>query len=133
LSRRATATFRIEQWEEKPYTEMEDGRKLAQASVRQAFSGEIEGEGEVEWLMCYRPDLTADFVGLERIVGRIGDRSGSFVAMHSAGSFDGTVARGELSVVPGSGTGELQGLHGKGEFTAPHGGEPSLTLDYDLE
>jgi Protein of unknown function (DUF3224) len=133
MTRRASATFKIEDWDEKPYAEMEDGRKLAQASVRQALSGEIEGEGEVEWLMCYRPDRTADFVGLERIVGRIGDRSGSFVALHTSGSFDGTVARSELSVVPGSGTGELQGLRGSGEFTAPHGGEPSLTLDYDLE
>jgi Protein of unknown function (DUF3224) len=133
MTRRASATFKIEDWDEKPYAEMEDGRKLAQASVRQALSGEIEGEGEVEWLMCYRPDQTADFVGLERIVGRIGDRSGSFVALHSAGSFDGKVARGELSIVPGSGTGELQGLRGSGEFTAPHGGEPSLTLDYELE
>jgi hypothetical protein len=130
---RATATFKIEEWDEKPYAEMEDGRKLTQASVRQALSGGIEGEGEVEWLMCYRSDQTADFVGLESIVGRIGDRSGSFVALHSAGSFDGTVARGELSVVPGSGTGELQGLRGTGEFTAPYGGEPSLTLDYELE
>src|SRR5919108_6125928 len=111
---RATATFKIEEWDEKPYAEMEDGRKLTQASVRQALSGGIEGEGEVEWLMCYRADQTADFVGLESIVGRIGDRSGSFVALHSAGSFDGTVARGELSVVPGSGTGELQGLRGNG-------------------
>jgi Protein of unknown function (DUF3224) len=133
MPRRATATFKIEGWDEKPFAEMEEGRKLAQASVRQTLSGEIEGEAEVEWLMCYRPDQTADFVGLERIVGRIGDRSGSFVALHSAGSFDGTVARGELSVVPGSGTGELQGLRGKGRFTAPHGGEPSLTLDYNFE
>jgi Protein of unknown function (DUF3224) len=133
MTRRATATFKIEHWDEKPYAEMEEGRKLAQASVRQALSGEIEGEAEVEWLMCYRPDRTADFVGLERIVGRIGTRSGSFVALHTSGSFDGAVARGELSIVPGSGTGELQGLRGSGEFTAPHGGEPSLTLDYDFE
>jgi Protein of unknown function (DUF3224) len=132
VSLRATATFKIEGWDERSYAEMEDGRKLAQASVRQVFSGEIEGEGEVEWLMCYRPDQTADFVGLERVVGRIGDRAGSFVALHSGGSFDGAVARGELSVVPGSGTGELQGLRGSGEFTAPHGGEPSFTLDYEL-
>jgi hypothetical protein len=133
MSRRATATFKIENWDEKPYAELDEGRKLTQATVRQALSGEIEGNAEVEWLMCYGPDQTADFVGLERVVGRIGDRSGSFVALHSGGTFDGRVARGELSVVPGSGTGELEGLRGSGEFTAPHGGEPSLTLDYDLD
>jgi len=132
VSTRATSKFKIEGWEEKPYTEIEGGGKLTQASVKQAFSGDIEGKGAVEWLMCYRPDQTADFVGLKRIVGRIGDRSGSFVLLQTAGTFDGKEARGQLSVVPGSGTGDLQELRGTGEFSAPHGGEASLSLDYDL-
>jgi hypothetical protein len=87
----------------------------------------------VEWLLCYRPDKTADFVGLQRISGRVGDRSGSFVLLQTAGTFDGDAARGELSVVPGSGTGDLRGLLGTGEFNAPHGGEASLSLEYDFE
>ena len=48
--------------------------------------------------MCYREDKTADFVGLQRFVGRLGSRSGSFV-MHTQGSFDGTEAKGSLAVV----------------------------------
>jgi Protein of unknown function (DUF3224) len=130
---RASATFKIQGWDEKPYSELEGGRKLTQASVKQAFSGDIEGEGAVEWLMCYRPDDTADFVGLQRIAGRLGGRSGSFVLTQTAGTFDGKEARGELSVVPGSGTEELSGLSGSGEFRAPVGGQPSLTLDYEVE
>jgi Protein of unknown function (DUF3224) len=133
MSTRASGSFKIEGWDEKPYTEIEGGRKLTQASVKQAFSGDIEGEGAVEWLMCYRPDQTADFVGLQRIAGRLGNRSGSFVLTQTAGTFDGKEARGELSVVPGSGTGELSGLSGTGEFRAPVGGQPSITLDYDLD
>jgi hypothetical protein len=133
MATRATSTFRIEDWDEKPYIDGEAGRKLTQASVKQSFSGEIEGEGSVEWLLCYRPDATADFVGLLRIVGRIGDRAGSFVLAQTDGTFDGKVASGELSVVRGSGTGDLQGLRGTGAFSAPHGGESSMTLDYDFE
>ena len=53
--------------------------------------------------MCYREDKTADFVGLQRFVGRLGSRSGSFV-MQTQGSFDGTEAKGSLAVVAGSGT-----------------------------
>jgi len=87
----------------------------------------------VEWLMCYRPDDTAEFVGLQRIVGRIGDRSGSLVLAQTAGTFDGKEAKGELSVVPGSGTGDLSGVRGSGEFAAPVGGQPSMTLDYEVE
>jgi Protein of unknown function (DUF3224) len=133
MSTRATGTFKIQGWDEKSYEELEDGRKLTHASVTQAFAGDVEGEGAVEWLMCYRPDQTADFVGLQRIVGQLERRSGSFVLLQTEGTFDGKVAKGRLSVVPGSGTGELEGLRGTGEFSAPHGGEPSISLDYDFE
>lgn len=133
MALQATSTFKIEGWDEKTYGEIEGGGKLTRASVKQAFSGEIEGDGSVEWLMCYRPDQTADFVGLQRIVGQIGDRSGSVVLVQTAGTFDGKVARGDLSVVPGSATGDLQGLRGTGEFSAPYGSSASLTLDYDFE
>jgi hypothetical protein len=133
VAARASSKFKIEGWDEKPYAEIEGGRKLTQASVRQALSGDIEGEAAVEWLMCYRPDETADFVGLERIAGRIGDRSGGFVLLHTGGTFDGKVAKGRLTIVPGSGTGELEGIRGTGEFTAPHGGEASISLEYDFE
>jgi Protein of unknown function (DUF3224) len=133
MAARATGKFEIKGWDEKPYGEIEGTRKLSQASVKQAFSGDIEGEGDVQWLMCYREDETADFVGLQRVVGQLGDRSGSFVLLQTDGTFDGSVARGRLSVVPGSGTGELEGLSGEGEFRAPHGSEASVTLDYELE
>jgi len=133
MSPRATGTFKIQGWDEKPYEELEDGRKLTHASVTQAFAGDVEGEGAVEWLMCYRPDQTADFVGLQRIVGWLEGRSGSFVLLQTEGTFDGKVAKGRRSVVPGSGPAELEGLRGTGEFSAPHGGEPSISLDYDFE
>jgi hypothetical protein len=132
MSSRATGTFEVKSWDEHPYLEIEDGGKLTRASVTQSFTGDIEGEGAVEWLMCYRKDGTADFVGLQRVVGRIGDRSGSFV-LQNTGTFDGKQAKGPWSVVPGSGTGNLRGLRGKGEFGAPHGPKASFTLDYDFD
>ena len=133
MAERLTGIFKIEGWDESAYSEEDDGRKLTQASVKQSFSGDIEGEGSVEWLMCYRPDQTAEFVGLQRIDGRLGGRSGSFVLLQTDGSFDGTEAKGQLSVVPGSGTGELSGLRGQGQFSAPRASEASMTLDCDFE
>ena len=133
MAERLTGIFKIEGWDESAYSEEEDGRKLTQASVKQSFSGDIEGTGSVEWLMCYRPDQTAEFVGLQRIDGRLGGRSGSFVLLQTDGSFDGTEAKGQLSVVPGSGTGELSGLRGQGQFSAPRASEASMTLDCDFE
>ena len=130
----ATAKFtgKVENWDETTITEIEAGGKLTQASVKQSFAGDLEGNGSVEWLMCYRPDETAEFVGLQRVVGRIGDRTGSFVMLQTDGTFDGKVAKGRLTIVPGSGTDELAGLSGSGEFNAPMGGEPSSELEYEL-
>lgn len=128
----ATGTFAVKSWDEKPYTEIEGGRKLTRASVTQAFSGDLVGDGAVEWLMCYREDGSADFVGLQRVVGRIGDRAGSFV-LQTAGTFDGREARGTWRVVAGLGTGGLSGLRGEGSFAAPLGPQASFSLDYEFE
>ena len=130
----ATAKFtgKIENWDETTITEIEAGGKLTQASVKQSFAGDLEGDGSVDWLMCYRSDQTAEFVGMQRVVGRIGGRAGSFVMLQTDGTFDGKVAKGRLTIVPGSGTDELAGLSGSGEFNAPMGGEPSSELEYEL-
>ncbi len=130
MTSHASGTWKIESWDEQPVHE--DGAKLTRATVEQALSGDIEGQGFVEWLMCYREDQTADFVGLQRVAGQIGDRSGS-VVLQTVGSFDGSEARADWTVVPGSGSGGLEGLRGKGGFSAPHGGEATVTLDYDYE
>jgi Protein of unknown function (DUF3224) len=130
---RLTSTFEIRGWDEQPFAEAQEGARLTRASVEQGLSGDIEGEGAVQWLMCYRPDKTADFVGLQRIAGSVGGRQGSLALLQTDGTFDGREARGRLSVVPGSGTGELEGVRGEGEFSALHGGAASLTLELELD
>jgi hypothetical protein len=132
MSARAAGTFEVKSWEEKPLAEIDGKRKLTQASVTQAFSGDLVGDGAVEWLMSYREDGTADFVGLQRIVGRVGGRSGSFV-LQTTGTFDGQEARGDWQVVRGSGTGDLAELRGEGEYAAPRGPKATYSLDYDFE
>ena len=82
--------------------------------------------------MSPRGQALADFVGLQRFVGRLGGRSGSFV-MHTQGSFDGTEAKGSLAVVDRSGTEELSGITGTGAFAAPLGSTASVELDYDFD
>ena len=78
------------------------GGKLTAPSVTQTFTGDVEGDGAVQWLMSYRKDGTADFVGLQRVRGSIGGRTGTFV-METIGEFDGKVAagRGRSSQVQG--------------------------------
>ncbi len=132
MSKRATATFQVKSWDEKPYDEIDEGPKLTRASVTKSFRGDIEGEGTLEYLMIHRDDGSASFVGLERVVGRVGDRSGSFVLQHS-GTFEGGTAKVTWFVVPGSGTGDLRGLRGEGGFASAHAEDYPITLEYDFE
>ena len=128
----ANARFTIRNWDEKPYREEPGLPKLTRASVTKTFTGDLEGEGQVEYLMVYRHDGSAAFVGLEHVVGRIGERTGSFV-LQRTGVFEGGLAKESYSVVAGSATGELQGLTGDGSASLGHGTEYPFTLSYELD
>jgi len=131
MTHTANARFAIKTWDEKPYSEGQDLPKLTRASVTKTFTGEIEGEGQVEYLMMYRGDGSATFVGLERVVGRIGAKSGTFV-LQRLGVFEDGQAMESYSVIPGSGTGQLRGLRGEGRSAVGHGSEHPFALDYEL-
>jgi len=127
----ARGTREMKKWEEKTYSEVQGGPKLTTSTVANAFHGDIEGEAQLEYLMIYLADGSASFIGLEQVTGRIGDRSGSFVLRHE-GKFEAMAARVSISVVPGSGTGNLTGLRGEGQFET-QGGPAPYTLDYYFE
>ena len=127
----ATGSFQLLSWQENTYDDRQ-GIRLTRAEVTQRFEGTVTGDGAVQWLMTYRPDGTARFVGLQRVDGSLEGKSGSFV-METSGDFDGQVASWEAVVIPGSGTDDLHGLSGRGTFTAPHGSAASFELEYSLE
>jgi hypothetical protein len=127
----ANSRFTIKTWDEKPYSEGGGLPKLTRATVTKTFAGDIAGEGHLEYLMMYRSDGSAAFVGLERVVGHVGGRPGSFV-LQRTGVFEDGVAKESFSVIPGSGTGELRGLRGEGTSAVGHGTEHPLTLSYEL-
>lgn len=128
-----TGTFEKLTWDEAPYEEHEDGQKLTRAKITNRFEGDISGDSTLEYLMVYPNDEYASFVGLERIDGRLGDRTGCFVLQHQ-GVFDGLV-KATWFVVPGSATGELRGLCGEGTYVwdGSLGDKCAYTLDYEFD
>jgi len=128
----ANARFAIKSWDEKPYSEGDGLPKLTRAAVTRTFSGDIAGEAQVDYLMMYRSDGSATFIGLERIVGQVAGKAGSFVLQHT-GTFENGVAKGSYFVIPGSGTGDLQSLRGEGTSAVGHGLEHPLSLTYELD
>jgi hypothetical protein len=132
----ATGTYGIKSWDEKTWDgkdrKEQPGAKLTHAVIVQTFQGDFEGEGTGHLVMTYRDDTYATYVGLQHMVGRLGDRSGSFVLKHD-GVFEGGEARTTLTIVPGSGTGELSGLRGEGSTVAVHGDTQPISFDYYFE
>ena len=131
MNQSAHARFAIKTWDERPYSELPDSPKLSRATVSKVYTGDIEAEATVEYLMMYRSDGTAAFVGLERITGNLGGRSGSFV-LQRTGVFEDGQAKESYVVIPGSGTDDLGGLTGGGRSAVGHGMEHPFVLDYEL-
>ena len=127
----AEGTLEIGSWDEQPLAEIDAERKLTTTNVTQKVRGDIEGEGSATWLAAYRADGTAEYLGFQRIDGRIGDAEGSIV-LRMTGGYDGTIARSEWEVVDGTGTGALAGLRGRGVSEASSDGTPTYTFDYAL-
>jgi hypothetical protein len=128
----ATGRIDVKTYKPQPYEEVAEGPNLVEIHVTETFSGDIEGEGVVRFLQAERKDGSASFVGIERVTGSLGDRTGSFL-LQDAGALEGTTVKGEWFVIPGSGTGDLSGLRGEGGFTAELGQHASITLDYWFE
>jgi hypothetical protein len=128
---KANGSFQITSFNEDTYEDRGEKAKLTHAWGDQAFSGDIEGDGQVHWLMSYRPDGTATYVGLQRIKGTLVGRRGTFV-IDASGEFDGAASRGRWSIIRGSGTADLAGVTGTGTFEAPGGPKATYELDYEL-
>jgi hypothetical protein len=123
--------FEIKSWDEKPYRELDDGRKFTRAEV--VLKGTDDSFDSATWdaLLYYAADGTSTYVGLLHITGSIGSHAGTF-AMHGVGGYDGTTARMHFEVIPGSGTDELAGVTGTAEHESTHDDYPHFPLSLDV-
>ena len=129
---RAAAVITVHKYEPSAYDDPADGPVLTRIHVEESFSGDITGDGVVEFLQAARADGSASFVGIERITGELGGRRGTFL-LQDAGTVQDDIVSGDWFVIPGSGTGQLAGLRGEGGFRASLGESAQVTLDYWFE
>ena len=99
--------------------------------IGRSFSGDLEGESTAELLTATTPAGSAAYVALDSIAGRLGGREEpSVLEHHGLISSDGSST--SATIVPDSGTGELEGITGSGEIAVDADGNHSLELDYEL-
>jgi hypothetical protein len=129
MSITSKSTFTIKNWKDELSDGLGSGTKMTRTRATQLYQGSISGEGVVEYLMYAGAGEVTHFSGFERISGALDGKAGSFIIQH-AGTFAGE-PRSAWRVVPGSGTGELEGLAGQGSYAAKDG-VMEMLLTYDL-
>lgn len=111
LTTRATGTFEVKLTPQ-PVVDSSDGPELGRIAIDKAFHGDLEGTSKGEMLTAItRVQGSAGYVAIEQVSGTLHGRRGTFLLQHS-----GTMTRGAphlvITVVPNSGTGQLEGLAG---------------------
>ena len=105
--------------------------QLSRMTIDKQFHGDLDAHS-VGQMLAAGTDVkgSAGYVAIEKVTGKLGGRSGSFVLQHNA-----TMNRGapelNIIVVPDSGTGELAGLTGKMNIVIADG-KHSYEFDYQL-
>lgn len=100
-------------------------------SLDKAFHGDLEGTSLGQMLAeGDGKGASGAYVALERVTGTLRGRKGTFVLMHMGTLVD---HRPEMvvTVVPGSGTGELSGISGRLQILI-EGGQHRYAFDYTL-
>jgi hypothetical protein len=128
----ASGMIEVKTYEPTTYDEQSGAPALVEIHVTEEFSGDVAGTGAVRFLQAAGADGSASFCGIERVVGTLAGRAGSFL-LQDSGTLQGNQVSGNWFVVPGSGSGQLVGLRGEGGFQAQLGQNATWTLAYWFE
>lgn len=91
-----------------------DAFTIAEVSITEEYEGDLVGIGSARIVVVTEGGGgTAHFAGMERFLGKIGERKGSFIFENSGSLSDG-VLESTWRVIEGSGTDQLAGLRGEG-------------------
>ena len=108
---RAKGTFEVKLNPLETYNQAA-GAELGRMSIDKTFAGDLVGTSQGEMLTGGSPaEGSAGYVAIERVTGSLQGRRGSFLLQHS-GTMTPTLQEATITVIPGSGTGELEGIAG---------------------
>ena len=125
----ASAPFTNDRYDEEPYGEA-DGAEVSRVHTSRTFTGSLEGSSAAELLIA-KSDGGGGYVGHDRITGTLQGKTGGFVFQHT-GLMGPEGVTNTGTIVPGTGTGELEGITGDGTMLADEEGNHTLTLVYEV-
>jgi len=128
----ASGPFDVTLVAQEPDNPRAQGAGLGRMSLDKRFHGDLQAtsEGEMLALRGARAD-SAGYVAIERVTGTLHGRSGSFALQHS-GTMDRGTSSLSVTVIPDSGSGELEGLTGSMAIDIGPGGAHAYRFEYTL-
>lgn len=125
---RARGTFQVKLTPQAPGQDEE--ATLGRMTIDKSFSGDLEGTSQGHMLAAgMNVKDSAGYVALERVAGTLHGRAGTFVLQHN-----GIMTRGArqltVTVVPDSGTANLEGLSGRMTIELANG-KHSYEFEYE--
>jgi Protein of unknown function (DUF3224) len=125
----AQAPFTNDRYDEEPYGEGA-GVELTRVHISRTFSGDLEGTATAEILIS-KSEGGGGYTGQDLITGTLNGKAGGFVIQHG-GIMGPEGISNAGTIVPGTGSGELEGITGEGTLLADEEGNHTLTLVYEL-
>ncbi len=111
----------------------DEGAARGRMSLDKQYHGDLEAASKGEMLTAMTATQgSAGYVAIEKVVGTLAGRQGTFALQHFATMTRGT-PRLEIIVVPDSGTGALAGLGGTMKIVIAEGGKHFYEFEYDLD
>ncbi len=108
-----------------------DAEGLGRMALDKQFHGDLEATSKGEMLSAMTPvQGSGVYVAVEKVTGSLKGRTGTFL-LHHTGVMNRGTAQLTITVVPDSGTGQLEGLTGTMAIQI-EGGKHSYTFDYTL-
>ena len=105
---------------------------IASYSINKTFHGDLEATSVGEMFSAGDPSTgNAGYIGIERVTGTLQGRTGTFAFMQMGIMSTGTAPQMTGNIVPGSGTGDLAGIHGTFTIIVA-AGKHTYTIDYAI-
>jgi hypothetical protein len=125
---KATGSFDVKTTPQAP--DAGDDSGIGRLALDKTFHGDLEGTSKGQMIAVgTATEGSAGYVALERVTGTLGGKSGTFALQHFGIMMRGTPEL-NVSVVPDSGTDQLEGLSGKMQINISDG--HSYIFEYEI-
>jgi hypothetical protein len=127
-TKHATGTFEVKVTP-LPADDATGGPAIGRMAIDKQFSGDLAGSSKGQ-MLGYQASGSGGYVAMEQVTATLDGKKGTFLLQH-IGTMEPGKSDINISVVPGSGTGDLTGISGKMKIII-EAGKHSYEFDYTL-